>query len=111
MPLDRNADKHDARAAGSQSLFREINERVYELNRSFAQLVELGDWICECTDVTCVELVEMSMDEYEAIRRDANSFFVVPNEEHVSRDVERITKQTRRYWIVEKIDEAREPVG
>jgi hypothetical protein len=111
MSVEGNAETREDQAARNQALFREINERVRELNRSFAQLVDLGDWICECANDTCVERVEMSIEDYETIRRGGNSFFVVPSKEHVWPDVERVTKQTGRYWIVEAIGEAGKPAA
>ena len=95
-------------AAKNQALFREINERIKDLNDAFSAITEIGEWICECAHSTCVEPVVMSPAEYEAIRADGASFFVAPSEEHVWPDVERVTARTDRYWIVEKIGVAGE---
>jgi hypothetical protein len=70
-------------------------------------LLPLGDWICECADDTCIERVEMSAGEYEAIRADAAWFFVAASDEHVWPDVERVIERNDRYWIVEKVGHAR----
>jgi hypothetical protein len=97
-----DASAREERAATNQTLFRDINERVKELNEGFS-LLTLGEWICECADDTCTEKVAMSANEYEAIRNDGARFFVAPSDEHVWPDIERVTVRTARYWIVEKV--------
>jgi hypothetical protein len=38
--------RRDERAARNQSLFREVNEPVAELNQTFEQLTPYGGWAC-----------------------------------------------------------------
>jgi hypothetical protein len=98
-------DEHEtrqARAAKNQSLFREINERIVDLNDAFSAITESSEWVCECANDTCIERVTMSATEYEAIRADATRFFVAPGDEHVWPDVENVVDRRDRYWIVEK---------
>jgi hypothetical protein len=100
------ASERDEQAAKKQTLYREINERVKELNEGFSLVIPLGDWICECANATCAERIAMSAKEYEAIRSNGARFFVAPSEEHVWPDVERVTARNDRYWIVEKVSQA-----
>jgi hypothetical protein len=95
------AEDLGSRAAQNQSLFREINERVKELNEGFSMVLPVGEWICECADDTCVERIELSAAEYEAVRIDGTHFLVAPGDEHVLFDVERVSQRTDRYWVVE----------
>jgi len=97
-------DLHDRaqRAAENQSLFREINERVKELNTGFGDVLPMGEWICECSNDTCVERVQLLMTEYEVVRGDGSRFLVAPNDEHVWHDVETLVERNERYWVVEK---------
>jgi len=87
-------------------LFREINERVKELNEGFSLVVPLSEWICECATDTCVERITLSANEYEAVRRDQARFFVAPNSEHVWPEVEQVIERNDHYWIVEKIGQS-----
>jgi hypothetical protein len=96
----------ERRAAKNQALFREINEYIQELDATSSPVTDTNEWICECATDTCVERVSMSQTEYEAIREHGARFFVAPSYEHVWPDVERITEQNDRYWIVEKLDAA-----
>jgi hypothetical protein len=104
LDVSVSGDLHDRqeRAARNQSLFREINERIEDLNESFGMVLPLGEWICECANDTCVENVEMTAGEYEAIRNNGARFFVAPSKEHLWPDVEVVVGQNEHYWIVEK---------
>ena len=103
-----DASAREKRAASNQTLFREVNERVKELNDGFTLVTPLGEWICECANDTCTERVEMSATEYEKIRGDGARFFVAPGDEHVWPDVELVRERNDRYWIVEKVGRAGE---
>jgi hypothetical protein len=107
LDVSLSADKHEReeRAARNQSLFREINERIEDLNEG-GLVLPVGEWICECVDDTCTERVEMTTDEYEAVRKNGAWFFVAPTKEHVWPDMEIVIALNERYWIVEKVGEA-----
>jgi hypothetical protein len=89
------------RAARNQSLFRDINERIEQLNQAFETVLPLSEWVCECADAGCVEHIELSLAEYEALRADGNRFAVVPG--HEVADVERVVDRFERYVVVEKL--------
>src|SRR5918995_6955950 len=92
----------EQRAAKNQSLFREINERIEPLNKSFTWINRLNDFVCECAVETCSDAVQMSVEEYESVRQHPARFFVAADDDHVWPDVERILERFDRYWIVEK---------
>jgi hypothetical protein len=92
-----------ARAGINQSIFREINERVKELNDNSELLLAVGEWLCECARRECSERIEMTPEEYERVRQDGARFFIAPSEEHVWLDVEQVVERRERYWVVEKV--------
>jgi hypothetical protein len=108
MAVSEDAGARENRAASNQTLFRDVNERIKELNEGFTLFTPLGEWICECANDTCTERVEMSATEYEKIRSEGTRFFVAPRDEHVWPDVERVMDRCERYWIVEKVGQAGE---
>jgi hypothetical protein len=63
-----------ARAASNQSFFREVNEQVETLAPATAAFVE---FICESARQECAELVSLTMEECEDVRRESNRFFVL----------------------------------
>lgn len=95
-------DQHRHReleVARTQSLFREVNEQLGRLATKFAIDLNL-DFVCECGNHQCTENVELSLTEYEEVRRIPTRFVVKPG--HVQHRFERAVEQHRRYAVVEK---------
>jgi hypothetical protein len=90
-----------SRALKNQAFFRDVNERVRDLNDAFSAVDPLGKWICECANHTCIEGVDMTLEEYEAVREHPTRFFVFGSDAHVWPDIERIVDRNHRYWVVE----------
>ena len=91
------------RQGRNESLFREVNERIAELNQTF-HIEGRSEFLCECSREECKEPVSISLDEYEAVRRGSTRFFVIPGHEDSS--VERVIERNDRYIVVQKIGEA-----
>jgi hypothetical protein len=99
----QTVEERAARGARSQSLFRDVNERVKEINRAFSSVLPLGDWICECADASCTpERIFVSPAAYEAVRADPARFAVAPSDPHVFSEIEDVVGRNERYWVVEK---------
>jgi hypothetical protein len=102
-------DARRMRAAKSQSLLREVNERIEGLaagrptTSTFDEmrLATQIDLACECMDEACTERVTMTVREYEAVRSDSNTFFVKPG--HDVPEVEDVVRQETNYVVVSKI--------
>jgi hypothetical protein len=82
-------------SARRQSVFRDVNNRIKEL-------VESGtpEFLCECVNIECVELMEVPLDVYERVRSVPTRFLVRPG--HVLPDVEHIVESNGTYVVVEK---------
>jgi hypothetical protein len=93
------------RQGRNESLFREVNERIAELNQTF-HVEGRSEFLCECSREECKEPVSISLDEYEAVRRESTRFFVIPGHEDGS--VERVIERNDRYMVVAKIGDAAE---
>jgi hypothetical protein len=98
--------EHERRAGHNQSLFREVNERVNEVNKAHDLWVTLSDWVCECADQTCTERIQLTPHQYEGIRQNPTHFVVVPDSKHVVFEVEHVVEQRETYWVVSKVGEA-----
>jgi hypothetical protein len=90
-------DVRRERAAKNQSLFREVNERIGELSAS----ATLPTFVCECTDETCDQRLPLTREEYERVRSDSNSFFVVPG--HEISEIEQVVEVAEGYLVVAKL--------
>jgi hypothetical protein len=99
-------DAADAEKAETESLFREVNERIHEVNAQRALLELPEDLICECAQRQCSQQVVISALEYQGLRAHSTWFLIAPSEEHFFPEVERIITKNGTYWVVEKHDGA-----
>ena len=90
----------EERIARNEVLFREINERLKEMQETFNVLTDRSEFVCECGNVECTERIEMSLQEYEQLRGDPTTFAVVPG--HQAEDVEDVVETTPAHLIVRK---------
>ena len=93
-------DSHAEKGAKNQALIREVNERIEKLADDAAH----PEFLCECADTNCVELIELSIAEYESIRSSPVRFPVKPGHDYP--EFERVVKERDHYAIVEKFGEA-----
>jgi hypothetical protein len=91
-------DTQRQRAARNESLFREVNERIEDLASDSAFSI----FICECMNELCDENVPMTLEEYEAVRRDGNRFVVLPGH-HVAEVEDVVDVVDGRYVVVAKL--------
>ena len=96
--------KDDAtRIAKTESLFRDVNERIAE--SAGAVGLDDAEFVCECSDPTCTERVSVELDEYEAVRKDSTHFLLAPGHE-LSVSVERVIHHRDGYQVVRKVHDA-----
>jgi hypothetical protein len=99
----REDDLRQRRAAQNQSLFREVNARLVELNETFELLTDRSVFVCECAHMECIQDIDMTLHDYGRVRSNRRRFIVAPSEEHVVPDVERVVERRDTYFVVEKI--------
>jgi hypothetical protein len=87
--------------ARNEALFREVNERVLEVNKDFETTDGLLNFICECGREECVDPVPLTLAEYEAVRSHPTHFVLVPG--HEGPLVEAVIARTDRFAVVEKV--------
>jgi hypothetical protein len=108
MSVVQEGHNREARFAKNESRFRDINERIEDANEDFPFAFSVDAWICECSNETCAERLQLSVKEYEAVRSNGARFLVAPSDEHVRLEIEDVTEHCDRYWVVEKHGEAAE---
>ena len=90
----------EERAAKNEALFRSVNEKIERLGQVDQQAVPFTAFVCECSDGTCSQQVQLTIPEYEEVRSESRWFAVVPG--HVTEEIEHVVHTTDRYVIVEK---------
>lgn len=100
---DGHIDDREQRVIKNEMLFRQVNERIEDVS----ELVPDGDlleFLCECGEESCLERIELTRGEYEAVRHVPTRFATVP--EHGHRDFERVVERFERYDVIEKVGES-----
>jgi hypothetical protein len=89
----------NVKRARTESLFRDVNERIAESAQRFE--ADTTQFVCECADPDCTHRLEVTLEEYEDVRSDGATFMLEPGHEHD--DIERIVERRGRFHIVEKV--------
>ena len=94
------SDERTRRVGHNEALYRQVNERIAEVNDAFE--VVTGDFavVCECGDLQCTEQIGVPRAVYERARQNASWFIVAPG--HEAPDVEHVVEADGGYVIVEK---------
>jgi hypothetical protein len=93
----------NARLAGNEALFQEVNERVAEVTTHFIEVgvhTEIVEFTCECGRHVCAEPISKTLVEYEAIRAEPTHFEVLPD--HELPEIETVIPRFPTYFVVEK---------
>jgi hypothetical protein len=91
----------EVRIARTESLFRDVNERIAESAERFD--ADSAEFVCECSDQACTDRVEATLDEYEEVRATGTRFLLRPG--HEDTRVEQVVElRDRRHAVVEKVD-------
>jgi hypothetical protein len=104
LGTESHHQEREVRAARNQALFRAVNEKMRKLNEDVASLTGSFTIACECADTNCLEMIEISTDDYLAVRGEPRRFVVLPG--HVIVDVETVLREGDTYAVVEKKETA-----
>ena len=94
------SDERGRRVGLNEAIFRQVNEQIRDLNRTFETDRGTMTVICECGNTECTERLDLRVDEYERIRRDARHYVIAKG--HEIRSVEQVIEQAEGYDVVEK---------
>jgi len=93
-------EERERRLGLNEAMFREVNERVEDINRTFGTLTGSFEIICECGVTTCTERISVPVSDYERARSNPLHFLL-----HVGHEdplVERVIENRETFVIVEK---------
>lgn len=96
----RREDEQARRIGENQALYRQVNERIEELNESLGSFSGVFEIMCECGDLGCTEMVSVPHDLYEHVRKSSARFITKPGHEIV--DVEHVVERHEAFVVVEK---------
>lgn len=87
------------RIGGNEAAFRNVNEKLRE-GAGLALADKLFPFTCECGRLGCNRLLELTLPEYEAVRRDGKQFFLIDG--HEIPETEDVLARYDRYTVVRK---------
>lgn len=79
-------------------LFREVNERIREINRMFTVTTGSYDVVCECAREECLERIAVPTAVYEDVRIDRLRFVIKPG--HEQPGLEEVVADDGGYLVV-----------
>jgi hypothetical protein len=96
-------DRVDQRLARNESIFREINEGIERGQWPGEENRPIG-FRCECAELGCTDVIELTAAEYERVRSHPRRFIVLPGHERA--DIESVVLAGPGYLVIEKLDQA-----
>lgn len=94
-------DARERRLVENEALFREVNERIEETAEAGgANDRHRYEFLCECSNIDCTLRLELTLIEYEHVRRDPKAFVVAPG--HDLPEIEEVVFRTHAYQFVRK---------
>lgn len=95
------SDERTRRIGQNEALYRQVNERIEDLNETFAANTDgVFTIVCECGDLECMERMAVPRVVYEQTRTNPVHFIVKPG--HDAQDVEHVVESHGDYAILEK---------
>ena len=97
----------DERRAKNEALFRNLNERLKELDDRLdmtavgAPARDREEFFCECGRLDCMARFEMTRADYEAVRAHPERFVALAGHEDV--EIERVVEAHGSWGVVEKL--------
>jgi hypothetical protein len=90
----------DRRLAENQELFRKANDRFEERVEEYSRDGISAPFLCECADEACLGRVELTLPQYEEVRRRPSRYVILPGHPTIER--ERVVDDKGAFQIVEK---------
>ena len=86
----------------NQETFKLANDRLENVVADRLSRADHVPFLCECADSTCMATVELTLEDYSAIRAHARHFLMLP--EHLRSPGECIVERRTDYEVTEKPD-------
>ncbi len=90
----------EERAIRNETLFREVNVHIAELEERIQASGEPLSLICECAKTGCALPIEVDPAVFQAVRESPRRYLVAPGHQRI--ELETLIEQHNGYVIVEK---------
>jgi hypothetical protein len=89
-------------AANNEATFRRANEGLEKKAAELGFGAARTPYLCECEDPACTKVIELTREEYEAVRAHPKRFVMVPDHQE---DDDRVIEEQSGFTIIEKSGE------
>jgi hypothetical protein len=87
------------RAAKNEATFRRANEILEEKAGDLGFGQERTPYLCECEDERCTAVIQLTREEYEAVRAHPKRFVMTPGHQNTD---ERVLQEEPGFTVIEK---------
>jgi hypothetical protein len=91
----------EARMAENEAIFRDANEQIQSRAREL-EFDERVPFLCECGEPHCHEILRLTPEEYEDVRRGSTRFVLIPGHEVAAAPSARVVERNPDYVVIEK---------
>ena len=93
-------DRRKERLAKNEIFLREVNNRIEDAAHALTFDNHLFEFMCECSNPDCTLRVQLTIAQYEDVRRDSTQFIVAPG--HELPEIEDAVARGAGYEVVRK---------
>ncbi|HET7567068.1 MAG TPA: hypothetical protein VFJ91_03695 [Gaiellaceae bacterium] len=91
---------YEERVGRNEAIFREVNERIADLEEQFSAGPSALNLVCECARPTCVEPLVVPHEVYTHVREHRSRFLVASGHEEPA--FEQVVERHPAFLVVEK---------
>ena len=95
-------DDRAERIGRNEDIFRKVNDQIEGVNEAFGMVTGTMSILCECGRIDCMEQIELTVEEYRALRSEPTQFAVRPG--HEIPDLEDVMARKDGYYLVAKTE-------
>jgi hypothetical protein len=96
-------DLRPERRARNEASLRTVNEAIVA-GQPLADAEQPVAFVCECANVGCTVILQLTCGEYQSVRSGPRRFLVAPG--HEAPDLERVVSRREGWTMIEKVGEA-----
>jgi hypothetical protein len=94
-PVSRSVE----RAAENEAFFRLANEGLEEKAAELGLRKERTPYLCECEEERCTEIIQLTREEYEAVRAHPKRFVMTPGHQETG---DHVLQEEPGFTVIEK---------
>ena len=88
--------------AQNEARFRDANERIATAFKRLEPNVETIPFVCECGRPACLQILRLTLEEYESVRQHPRYFACAPGHQITGEGLGRLVREHSTFVVAEK---------